>query len=167
MRCLFSNDFEGNFNGNFLVEINDSFVVADFLDSFLDDNVTTVNVVAEFFESFGDLDSVDRTVDSTGSAGLSTDGESNAFESCSNSNGVSLDLLELVSALTLVFSEHFKSRGSSDNSFTLGNEVVATVTVLNFNNVVLVSKALNVFFEYDLNCKSVGFKVISLGRQRR
>ena len=70
---------------------------------------------------------------------------------------VGLDFSELVGTLALVFSENLESRGSGDNGFTIGNEVVAAVSVFYFYNVVLVSKAVDVFFEYDFHILS-GFK---------
>ena len=110
--------------------------------------------MAELFEGFCNLDGVDRAEDSACSAGLCADGEAYAFECGCESFGVGFDFCELVGALALVLGEHFESRRSGDNGFTLRDEVVAAVSVLYFHDVVLVSKALYVFFENNLHMES-------------
>lgn len=66
-----------------------------------------------------------------------------------------------MSALTLVLGEYFECRFGGDNSLTGGNEVVAAVAVLYFNDVVLIAEARNVFFENNLHNISFGKGVIS------
>ena len=90
------------------MELDDSCVVADFFDGVERDELA-VHVVAEFFESFCNLDGVYRAENSTGRRGLGTDGELNVLKSGCCGFGFSLDACELVGALTLVFSKNFKS----------------------------------------------------------
>ena len=113
-----------------------------------------VDVVAELFESFCNLEAVYRAEDCACGACLGTDGELNVCDGSSESFGVGFDLGELVGTLALVFGEHLKSRGSSDNGFSEGNEVVAAVTTFYFYYVVLVSKAADVFFKNDFHCRA-------------
>ncbi len=86
----------------------------------LDLDDLAVDIVTELFESFSDLESVDRAEDSAGRAGLGTDRELNAFESGGSSLSVGLDLSELVGALTLVFGEDLERAFGGDHSFALG-----------------------------------------------
>jgi len=129
------------------VEVDCGGVVAHFLDCFFELDGFAVDVVAELFEGFCNLDGVDRAEDSACSAGLCADGEAYAFECGCERFGVGFDFCGLVGATT-------SSRRSGDNGFTLRDEVVAAVSVLYFHDVVLVSKALYVFFENNLHMES-------------
>ena len=74
--------------------------MSGFFDVVFENDDFTVNVVSEFLKSFSDLESVDRTEDGACCAGLCSDGEAYAFESGGESFSFSLDLCELVGALT-------------------------------------------------------------------
>ena len=114
--------------------------------------------MAEFFEGFCNLDAVDGTEDGACCAGLCAYGESYALKCGGKSFGVGLDLGELMGALTLIFSKNLKSGRSCNNGFSLGNQEVAAVSISYFYDVILVSKAAYVFFEYDLHIESLSFK---------
>lgn len=64
--CLFGNDLEGHFDGYFFVELDGGGILAHFLDGFLDFDDLAVDVVAELFEGFGNLDGVDGAEDGAG-----------------------------------------------------------------------------------------------------
>ena len=93
---LFGNHFEGNLRGHFLVETDGGNVVAYFLDGLLDFDELAVNVVAELFESFGNLDCVYGAEDGAGGAGLCADGQRYAFEGGCGCFCVGFDFGELV-----------------------------------------------------------------------
>ena len=99
---LFRNNLERNLHSHFLVELDGSSVFADFLDVVFEDDELAVYVMTEFLKSLGDLDSIYRTEDGTGSACLGADCQSYALESCGSSLSVGFDLGNLMSALTLV-----------------------------------------------------------------
>jgi len=103
------------------VELDDSCVVADFFDGVERDELA-VHVVAEFFESFCNLDGVYRAENSTGRRGLGTDGELNVCDGSSESFGVGFDLGELVGALALVFGEYLQGAFACDDCFALGEQ---------------------------------------------
>lgn len=70
-------------------------VVANFFDRFLDVDDFAVNAETEFFESFSNLDAVDRAEDSACGACLGTDCELDVFELGCKFFGVGLDLASL------------------------------------------------------------------------
>ena len=164
---LFGNDLEGDFYADFFVKFNDSFVVTKFFDGFLDNDDFAVDVVAEFFESFSDLDIVDRAEDCAVGAGFSTDSESHVFEGFGGSFSVGFDFSKFVSALALVFSEHFKRRFRSDNGFALRNKVVTTVAALYLYYVVLVTKVCDIFFKNKFHNVTALKWIISSSRLRK
>ena len=99
---LFSNDFEGELNGNFFVETKSSVVVAHFFNGFFNFDHLAIHVEAEFFESFSDLNSVDGSEDGSGRACFSTECELNILQRSSEGFSISFDFSELVGALALV-----------------------------------------------------------------
>lgn len=125
--------------------------MSGFFDVVFENDDFTVNVVSEFLKSFSDLESVDRTEDGACCAGLCSDGEAYAFESGGESFSFSLDLCELVGALTLVFCKNLQRRFGGDDSLSLRDEVVTAIPVLYFNYIVLVSKVGDVFFKNYLH----------------
>lgn len=148
---LFSDNFKGNLNDNFFVELNGCVVVSDFFDGFFDFDDLAVHVEAELFEGFCDLDCVDRAEDCAGGACFCADGELDILKGSSESFGVSFDFGELVGALTLILSEHFEGGFGSDHGFTLRDKVIAAITRLNFHNIVFISEVGDIFFKYDLH----------------
>ena len=56
-----------------------------------------------------------------------------------------------MSALTLVLFELEEVGAVGDHGFTLGDEIVTSVTILYFNDIVLVAKVLDIFFQYDFH----------------
>ena len=148
---LFSNNLEGDFNRNLFVEVDFGGVLAEFLNGLFEHDDLAVDVVAEFFESFSNLDVVDRAEDGACGGSLGADGESHAFERSCNSFCIGLDLGELVGALTLALFELTQVGVVGNHCFALGDEIVTAVTVLYFNDVVLVAKVRYIFFQYDFH----------------
>ena len=60
--------------------LNDCHIAAQSLDGLLDDDDLAVNVVAELFKGFSDLDVVDRTENGAVGRSLCADGESYTFK---------------------------------------------------------------------------------------
>ena len=142
---LFSYNLESEFHRNFFVEVDFGGVVTCFFNRSYNDNLA-VNFDAFSVESFGDLNVVNRAEYGTCFAGFSSDFEvGDSLDLSCESFGIGFDFSEFVSALALVLGKDFKSRRRRNYGFELGDEVIATVTRLHFNDVVLVSKALYVF----------------------
>ena len=112
--CLFGNDLEGDFYGDFFVKFDGGNVFANFFYGLLDFDELAVDVVAEFLEGFGNLDVVYRTENRACCRSLCADGELDALELCCEGFGVGLDFGEFVSALALVFCQNLKSRVAGD-----------------------------------------------------
>ena len=129
------------------METDDSFVNAHFLHRIFDFDYLSVYNMTKFFESFGNLDSVNRAEDSALRAGFSTDLELNAFEGCSGSFSISFNFFELVSALFLVFCPSLKSSFRCDNGLSLRDEIIAAVSVFYFDYVILIAETRNIFFK--------------------
>gem|GEM_PF-3347083 len=144
-QSLFCNYRERNFNANFLVKTNDSSVFTKSLNRGLDRNDLVVNFYALLRKFFCNLSVGNRTVDRTIFACLNSERERNAVEFFSLSLSVSLNLFEFLSLLLQVFSEDLLCRWSSQNSLTLRDKEVKTITILNVNNVILVTKIVDVF----------------------
>ena len=144
---LFGDYFEGDFDRNLFVKFYGGGVFANFFNGLFDLDDLAVDVVTEFFESFGDLDVVYRAEDGAGGRSLGSDSELNVFELFGESFSIGFDLGELVSTLALILGEHLKSRFAGDDSLAGWDEVVAAVTVFHGNDVVFVSEAADVFFE--------------------
>ena len=89
---LFSNNLEGDFNRNLLVEVDFCGVAAKLLNGFFEHDELAVNIVSELLESFGNLNVVDGTEDGAVGGSLGADGESHAFECGGGSLGVSFEL---------------------------------------------------------------------------
>ena len=143
----FCYNLEGELNAHFLVKAYGAGVVAKSLHCILDNDKLAVNVVAELFESFRDLESTNRTVDSVVGTCLGSDDDLlYAIESCGGSLCVGFELCDLVGTLTLVFGEHLEGAFGCDDSLALRNEVIAAVAVLYFYDIILVSKVGDVLF---------------------
>ena len=105
---LFGYYFERNFNRHFLVEVDFRGVFAEFLNGFLEHDDFAVDVVAEFFKCFSNLDVVYRTEDGAGCRCFRTDSQGNIGKRSCNGLCVGLDFRELVGALALVFLKLFE-----------------------------------------------------------
>lgn len=137
---LFGNYLKGDSDLHFLVQLHHGLILANFLHSTLDADELAVDLMTLFGKCVGNLDRSDRTKDCAGRAHLGADSESHAFQCLGHCLGIGLDLGQLVSTLALVLGKHFQCRLAGDDSFALGNEVIAAVTVLHFYNIILVSK---------------------------
>ena len=135
------------------MEFHNSNIFAKFLNGILNRDEFAVDFMTEFSELFGDLNSTNRTKDSTGSTCFGSDCQSNAFESGSGSLGISLNLGDFVSTLLKVFCKHFESRRRCNYGFTLWDKVVTTISAFHFNNIVFVAEVANVFFQYKFHNK--------------
>lgn len=102
------------------MEVDLGGVFAKFLHGLFEHDDLAVNVVAELFEGFGDLDVVDRAEDGAGGRSLGADGEGYVGQCGCGCLCVGFDLGELVGALTLVFLELAQVGVVGDYSFCPG-----------------------------------------------
>ena len=153
--CLFGDGghyLEGELDNNIAVQLDAGGVLAKFFDG-SDVDELALNLDACGSESFGELDGVHRAVDYTGLAGVGGDDEVlKSLDLGGDSLGCGFDLSKLVGLLTLVLGQDLEGRRSGDNSLSGGDKVVAAVAGLYFNDVVLVSKALYVFYQNKFHC---------------
>ena len=125
-------------------------VGAYFFHGVFDDDRLAVDVEALLCEFLGYLDVGNGAEDGAGGAYLGGDGECHAVDLGCEFLGVLLDLGQLVGALFELFGQDFLGRGGSDDGFSLGDEVVAAVSVLDGDDVVLITEVGYVFFQYIL-----------------
>ncbi len=149
---LLSDNFEFDSTFDSLVAFYRSLVSTEFLNFLRNDgDVFLVNLDACGYESLSDLSCSYGTVDLTVLADL----DSNLYWSCSKFSCESLsigdELSLFVSALTDVLCEHLLCRLSSESSISLRNKIVDSVTCLNIDDIVCVTKLSHVFFQNDLH----------------
>ena len=125
-----SHHLERNLNLHFLVQLHISYIVANFLNSTLDGDDLTIDLDAQLSQLVCYLHSTNRTEDGTGVAHLSSNLQTHVLQLLSLSQSLVLDLLQLVSTLSQVFSQLLLCRRRSDDSLASRDEVVTAITVL-------------------------------------
>ena len=113
----------------------------------LDVDELAVNVEAELSQFIGNHHAVDTSVDGAVGTHLGGDGQGNTFQLVSNALGISLNLLQLLGFLLEFLGQHLLGTLGGDDTFTLGNKIVAAVAGLYVYDVVLVTQADHVFFQ--------------------
>ena len=143
---LFGNNFKRNFNRNFFVEFDKGFVASHFFYGFFQNDRFAINVESEFFQSFCDLNIVDRAEDGARGACFCSNGEAYIFQRFSKSFCVGLDFCELVCSLSLVFGQNFERRFGCNHSFSRRDKVISSVSAFDFNNIVFIAEVENMIF---------------------
>ena len=104
LSSVLSNNLYRNLHGHLLVEVYESYIVANLLGILHGDDLT-INILTQLCELISHLSSTYRTIELASSAHLSSDLESHTIELCSLLLGSSLQGSELVSLLLQVLSE--------------------------------------------------------------
>ena len=135
---FFSDHLDSDIGRNVAQEAYNGNMIAEGLDSFEFDD-TAVDVMTELCELFSNAGSVNRTVDIAVCGSLGSYSELNICKSSGCSLGFFVNFSDLVGALFLIFGKLLESGVRSDDCETLRNEVVATVTALDLDNIILIT----------------------------
>ncbi len=86
-----------------------------------------------------------------GNGNLSGDSQHNILQLLGALLGISLLSGQLGCLLLHVLGQHLLGAVGSDDALAGGDEIVAAITALHVNDIVLVAKSDNIFFQYNLH----------------
>ena len=140
--CVLGNNNHGHVYLYILVEVHNSLILTH-VRSIAHGDDLAVDRNALFSQSSNNLSHTYATIGDTRCTNLSGNLQGDALELLGALFGGSLLGSQLVSLLTQVLGEHLLGRSRSHDGLTLRNQVVAAITILHVNDLVLVTQTDN------------------------
>ena len=145
--CLFGYDFKRNIHQHFLVKFYGGRIRSNLLNQVvLDGNVLALHIKSFFDKSFSNLDGIHRAEDLALGTGLGTNGQTHFLKFFCLLESSLLLLCLFVSTLAEDLLVDLPVLRCGINGISLGDQVVSGITILDDDNVILMSQIGHVLF---------------------